>query len=190
MLHKSRRGCSRGVCNLNITVNTIDADTDYTEGYGGISSAVGYTASSSITVTNAFTQGAIGYPKAVVTGYDMPLNGTITIQSDLGAPGKVAKITTANPDTDGGERDIPIGALIRINGDLRGTAEDGAAIKVTGDLNGKILVDGSLVNGTGHDIEIGGNMENSAAITLDYDGWHDGHDWDAAATIKIGATTY
>ncbi|MBU0639353.1 MAG: hypothetical protein KKB50_10855 [Planctomycetes bacterium] len=189
----SGRIYSRGACALDITVDTIDAGTDGSQGYGGIMSAVGYRSSSSITVTDAFPRGAISYPSAVVPGYSMPLNGAITIASDLGAQDQVAEITTANPDTQGGERAIPIGALIRINGSLRGTSQNNRpAIKATGYLNGKILIDESLIDGsgTGPEVEIAGSMYSNAAITVDYDGWDRWDDWQAGATIKVGATTY
>ncbi|MBU0637928.1 MAG: hypothetical protein KKB50_03620 [Planctomycetes bacterium] len=59
-------------------------------------------------------------------------------------------------------------------------------------MNGKILIDGSLVDGsgTGPEIAIAGSMFSNAAITVNYDGWDNDHDWQEDATIKVGATTY
>jgi len=63
---------------------------------------------------------------------------------------------------------------------------------VNGDLNGRILIDGALHNGTGDEIEIEGALGSpTAAIAVNYDGRSDSDDdWDSGATVVVDSTPY
>jgi len=81
---------------------------------------------------------------------------------------------------------------IHVQGDITGSAGSEPPIKVVGELDGVIAIDGSLNNASsGPEIHVGSiDTENLGAITIDYDGWHDAHDWDGDAVIKVNTTEY
>ncbi|TWT42410.1 hypothetical protein RAS1_35420 [Phycisphaerae bacterium RAS1] len=61
------------------------------------------------------------------------------------------------------------------------------SIVIIGELAGRIGISGSFFDGAS--IEVGAMGEN-AAVTIDYDGWHDGDDWEDGAVIVIGEIAY
>ncbi|MBK8913445.1 MAG: hypothetical protein IPM64_02390 [Phycisphaerales bacterium] len=67
------------------------------------------------------------------------------------------------------------------------------SILISGDMaeNSRLLIGGSLINAQGGTtIEVLGMMDASAAIVVDYEGWHDGDDWDGNTRIRVDGVNY
>jgi hypothetical protein len=82
--------------------------------------------------------------------------------------------------------DISEGLMIRVEDDFSGT------LSVGGNLEGQVLIHGSVRNGAGDEIEIGGVLDpnSTAAIAVDYDGWHPNDVWEPGATVRIAGVPY
>ncbi|MCH8806496.1 MAG: hypothetical protein IH986_10455 [Planctomycetes bacterium] len=171
----------RGFSALTFTVDTIDAPDDPPWRDGGIEATGGFTAASSITVTN-FPRGRIGIPREVLDDEllpTLPFDGTITISGSMAA---AAKIDTLNPTSDPEERAVDIGAVIHVNGDMAGSIES------TNNLTGQVRIDGSLLDGqAGDEIVIAGSLVGLGAVAVDWNGWDAGDSWADGATVKEGS---
>lgn len=181
----------KGKSSLTINVATLDADLDGTTGYleGGIEPHFGFGPDSDITI-GSFVRGRIAmqpqlYPQ--IESETIPFNGAMHVAGVMGAN---AKISTENTKSTGGTKPIDIGAEITIDGDPSPTNHTGLAgtIRTTGDLTGRVRINESL-NATGHVI-VDGDINGSAAVTVDYDGWQSADDWISGGDVKVNSTTY
>lgn len=174
----------RGYSSVHVSVNTIDAADDAPWRDGGIEATSGYTAESRIDVAS-FVRGRIGLPRDLLPASALPtvtFAGEIDVTGDLPA---AARIDTLNPGTSGGQRAVDLAAMIHIHGNLAGK------VQATGGLSGQVRIDGSLVDGVaGDEVEIAGPRSGIGAVTVDYDGWNDGDNWQNGATVRIGGQVY
>lgn len=142
-----------------------------------------------LNVSGDFRQGYI-WPRATSDAAVSPaIKGEITIGGNFGASGLDARIRgeSVPPGTP-----IDLDARVSIGGDLFSSSGGAPAILATGDLNGRILIDGALHNGTGDEIEIEGTFGTAtAAIAINYDGRSDHeNDWESGATVIVDGVSY
>ena len=132
--------------------------------------------------------GAISPNGSITIGGNVTSTGSIDIGGDLDKPGRI-DIVGAVSQTDATT------PAIHIHGWLDGAeGEDpeDPMIEVGGELGGVIAINGGLDNAiNGPEIHVGSiDTENLGAIAIDYNGWHDAHDWDGDAVIKVNTTEY
>ncbi len=184
----------RGYSAIDFTVDTVDADDDPPWREGGIETTSGFTSASSITVAD-FTAGRIGLIRNLLPPGTLPtvsFDGEITVTDSMGAD---ARIDTLNPHLTGTPRLVDIEAAIEIQttmaGTIRSSGDLTGEILVDGDMTGMILIDGELTDGAASsDIEITGTMSSASAVTVDYNGWDSGDDWESGAIITVDATNF
>ena len=187
----------RAQCQMDIHIGEINAGPDAWDyiDYGGVWIWGGFTNQGQLTVEGPLRRGFI-YARGVQTDTnENGMLGTISIQGDLGqaTAGNVARIWA---DYTWGDPVPPmdIGATIHIDGNVYSSSGT-PAISATGDLNGEIQITGSLLNGAGDEIEIGGALTGSAAIAVNWDGHNDTSDsaddeWESGAIVRVGSTGY
>jgi hypothetical protein len=134
------------------------------------------------------TLGNTTYPvSGAVTVGGVASGGIVRVNSSLTGPLAVNQnlngtVDIAGSPTYGGGN---ASGLITVGGDV------GGSLHVAGQLTSGIRINGSLLNGpNAYDIDVTGGMGSSGAITVDYDGWHAGHDWASGATVCVNGTTY
>jgi hypothetical protein len=178
---------SRTQCALDITINEIDAEPEPYEDfeYGGVWTWAGFTADCELNVTESFKRGVIKHfgpndPGVVEAG----MLGSVEIGGDVGqsTAGNVARIIC---EYDEAARNL--GATIHVHGDVYPSLDGNPAIFADGNLDGQILIDGSLRNGAGDEIEIEGALDpnSTATIAVDYDGWDPNDVWEPNATVTV-----
>ena len=125
-----------------------------------------------------------------VIDIDGDLAGTIYIDDQLTKPGRIS----IGGDVSQASATIP---AILINKYISGTpsvSPESAMITVTGELGGVIAINEDLRDAVnGPEIQVGSVATGTGelgAVAIDYDGWLSGHEWEAGATIKVGATEY
>ncbi len=174
----------RGYSALDIDVAAIDAAEDAPWRDGGIEASSGFTADARVAVAS-FVRGRIGLPRDVLPGNLLPsvvFDAAIDVQ---GALPPAARIDTLNPGTSGGQRAIDLGGVVHVRGDFSGK------VQATGGLVGQVRIDGSLLDGVaGDEVEIAGPRSGIGAVTVDYDGWHAGHNWASGAVVRIGGQAF
>jgi hypothetical protein len=118
---------------------------------------------------------------------DGDLAGRINVRGGLTSAGRI-NIGGNVSQTD------PVAPAIQIRGMLRAQGTIAVPrIRVGGELEGVIAIDGGMENATtnGPEIQVGGiDTDGLGAITIDYDGYDSGDIWDANARIKVNTTEY
>jgi hypothetical protein len=106
----------------------------------------------------------------------------------MNAPGWALKIDGSLTGIVHVSQDVGVQAWFGIMGNVSGNGN----VVVHGLLDGKIRVNGSLLNTvSGPEIEIGGAMASSAAIAINSDGYEVGDDnWALGAVIRVNGTDY
>ncbi|TWT45566.1 hypothetical protein RAS1_19940 [Phycisphaerae bacterium RAS1] len=110
-------------------------------------------------------------------GTDILDTGRILIDGSLADSGVIGYGTGIEPTPTN-----DIAGLVLIGGDCAGV------IRLGGELSGRIRINGSLASGA--QLEFGGGMSESGAVTIDDDGWDAGNDWEVGASILVGHTEY
>ncbi|MCC6358417.1 MAG: hypothetical protein IT450_06725 [Phycisphaerales bacterium] len=121
-------------------------------------------------------------------GYSIEVDGSLTRPITVRAINAgISVIVWGNVSGQGELRASTLIGAIRIVGSLSGR------IWINGNLQagGKIYIDGELYNGSFPDeVHIGGTMASTAAIAIDYGGYHANDNWQSEATVRINNVLY
>lgn len=81
-----------------------------------------------------------------------------------------------------------------LNGLVLVTGDHAATIAAAGTGSphaGRVHILGSLLDGDpAYEVNLAGSLGSDGAVVVDYNGWHDGDDWQSGAIVRIGSTDY
>lgn len=198
----------RAQTEAQVTIGTVDANQTDGADAGGIFSYGGYLPGFDLHVTGDFLNGGI-YAQGTTDGAALPgsadvrrgIDGSFRIDGDFGGATTVTRFMCAFLDVapdlstcDGSCPNLSLDGIVSIGGDLY-TADSNAVVPawyVSGNLNGQILIDGSLIDDSDAEpeIDIDGVIASTGAIAIDYDGYDAADTWESGAEIDVGASTF